>query len=117
MIFSTLNLSLSLILRTNMNRASFLQNIAYLAITLKNVVFRRMATETIGSSISSVTATAINNNIIQVTLIAIAYDRILGLHTFCMVPVWSTVKKVKVSHSLIAVGAVGVRVPLYLGHS
>ena len=27
------------------------------------------------------------------------------------------VKKVKVSHSLIAVGAVGVRVPLYLGHS
>ena len=24
---------------------------------------------------------------------------------------------VKVSHSLIAVGAVGVRVPLYLGHS
>ena len=30
--------------------------------------------------------------------------------------IWSTVK-VKVSHSLIAVGAVGVRVPLYLGHS
>ena len=27
------------------------------------------------------------------------------------------VKKVKVSDSLIAVGAVGVRVPLYLGHS
>ena len=27
------------------------------------------------------------------------------------------VKKVKVSHSLIAVGAVGVRVPLYLGHT
>ena len=27
------------------------------------------------------------------------------------------VKKVKVSHSLIAIGAVGVRVPLYLGHS
>ena len=27
------------------------------------------------------------------------------------------IKKVKVSHSLIAVGAVGVRVPLYLGHS
>ena len=27
------------------------------------------------------------------------------------------VKKVKVSHSLIAVGAVGVRVPLYFGHS
>ena len=26
-------------------------------------------------------------------------------------------KEVKVSHSLIAVGAVGVRVPLYLGHS
>ena len=26
-------------------------------------------------------------------------------------------EKVKVSHSLIAVGAVGVRVPLYLGHS
>ena len=26
-------------------------------------------------------------------------------------------KKVKVSHSLIAVGAVRVRVPLYLGHS
>ena len=25
--------------------------------------------------------------------------------------------KVKVSHSLFAVGAVGVRVPLYLGHS
>ena len=25
--------------------------------------------------------------------------------------------KIKVSHSLIAVGAVGVRVPLYLGHS
>ena len=25
--------------------------------------------------------------------------------------------KVKVSHSLIAVGAVGVTVPLYLGHS
>ena len=25
--------------------------------------------------------------------------------------------KVKVSHSLITVGAVGVRVPLYLGHS
>ena len=25
--------------------------------------------------------------------------------------------KVKVSHSLLAVGAVGVRVPLYLGHS
>ena len=25
--------------------------------------------------------------------------------------------KVKVSHSLIAVGAVGIRVPLYLGHS
>ena len=25
--------------------------------------------------------------------------------------------KVKVSHSLIAVGAAGVRVPLYLGHS
>ena len=34
------------------------------------------------------------------------------------VAVISTVKvKVKVSHSLIAVGAVGVRVPLYLGHS
>ena len=27
------------------------------------------------------------------------------------------VKKVKVSHSLITIGAVGVRVPLYLGHS
>ena len=27
------------------------------------------------------------------------------------------VKKVEVSHSLIAVGAVGDRVPLYLGHS
>ena len=27
------------------------------------------------------------------------------------------IKRVKVSHSLIAVGAVGVRVPLYLGHS
>ena len=27
------------------------------------------------------------------------------------------IKKVKVSHSLIAVGAAGVRVPLYLGHS
>ena len=27
------------------------------------------------------------------------------------------IKKVKVSHSLIAVGAVGVRVPLYLRHS
>ena len=27
------------------------------------------------------------------------------------------IKKVKVSHSLLAVGAVGVRVPLYLGHS
>ena len=27
------------------------------------------------------------------------------------------IKKVKVSHSLIAVGAVGVRVSLYLGHS
>ena len=26
-------------------------------------------------------------------------------------------KKVTVSHSLIAVGAVGVRIPLYLGHS
>ena len=26
-------------------------------------------------------------------------------------------KKVKVSHSLITVGAVGVRIPLYLGHS
>ena len=26
-------------------------------------------------------------------------------------------KKVKVPHSLIAVGVVGVRVPLYLGHS
>ena len=25
--------------------------------------------------------------------------------------------KVKVSHSLIAVGAMGVRVPLYFGHS
>ena len=25
--------------------------------------------------------------------------------------------KVKVSHSLLAIGAVGVRVPLYLGHS
>ena len=45
--FSTLNLSLSLTLRMNMNRASFLQNIAYLAITLKHVLFRRMATETI----------------------------------------------------------------------
>ena len=37
------------------------------------------------------------------------------------VKAWETeiiVKKgVKVSHSLIAVGAVGVRVPLYLGHS
>ena len=34
-------------------------------------------------------------------------------------PGWEThgAKKVKVSHSLIAVGAVGVRVPLYLGHS
>ena len=30
---------------------------------------------------------------------------------------WIQVKKVKVSHSLLAVGAVGVRVPLYLGHS
>ena len=27
------------------------------------------------------------------------------------------IKKVKVSHSLLAIGAVGVRVPLYLGHS
>ena len=26
-------------------------------------------------------------------------------------------KKVTVSHSLVAIGAVGVRVPLYLGHS
>ena len=26
-------------------------------------------------------------------------------------------KKVKISHSLIAVGAVGFRVPLYLGHN
>ena len=26
-------------------------------------------------------------------------------------------KRVKVSHSLIAIGAVGVRVPLFLGHS
>ena len=32
-------------------------------------------------------------------------------------PYMNTLKKVKVSHSLIAVGAVGVRVPLYLGHS
>ena len=31
--------------------------------------------------------------------------------------IWCYRKKVKVSHSLIAVGAVGVRVPLYLGHS
>ena len=30
---------------------------------------------------------------------------------------WINKVKVKVSHSLIAVGAVGVRVPLYLGHS
>ena len=28
-----------------------------------------------------------------------------------------SIKKVKVSHSLTAVGAVGVRVPLYLGHT
>ena len=35
-----------------------------------------------------------------------------------LMPVNIKVKvKVKVSHSLIAVGAVGVRVPLYLGHS
>ena len=30
---------------------------------------------------------------------------------------YELIVKVKVSHSLIAVGAVGVRVPLYLGHS
>ena len=30
---------------------------------------------------------------------------------------YASLKKVKVSHSLIVVGAVGVRVPLYLGHS
>ena len=52
----------------------------------------------------------------------------LSIHTFYYV--WSVLSmffcffsdskvkvKVKVSHSLIAVGAVGVRVPLYLGHS
>ena len=29
----------------------------------------------------------------------------------------ATLVKVKVSHSILAVGAVGIRVPLYLGHS
>ena len=31
--------------------------------------------------------------------------------------VFRSIVKVKVSHSLIAVGAVGIRVALYLGHS
>ena len=30
---------------------------------------------------------------------------------------FDVIGKVKVSHSLLAVGAVGVRVPLYLGYS
>ena len=38
-------------------------------------------------------------------------------HTIINIKRKSPQVKVKVSHSLIAVGAVGVRVPLYLGHS
>ena len=53
-------------------------------------------------------------------------DIMMTFHNFLVIA-WVTqccvhktlriIKKVKVSHSLIAVGAVGVRFPLYLGHS
>ena len=36
---------------------------------------------------------------------------------YCIQGLKLAVEKVKVSTSLLAVGAVGVRVPLYLGHS
>ena len=39
------------------------------------------------------------------------------LARLCLPAKAGATKKVKVSHSLLAVGAVGVRVPLYLGHS
>ena len=38
------------------------------------------------------------------------FNLMMGLNTMYL-------KRVKVSHSLIAVGVVGVRDPLYLGHS
>ena len=41
----------------------------------------------------------------------------IKFYTKCKIRRGNRYKKVKVSHSLIAVGAVGVRVPLYLGHS
>ena len=39
------------------------------------------------------------------------------MHDVILICLSKFLKKVKVSNSLIAVGAVGVRVPLYLGHS
>ena len=44
---------------------------------------------------------------------------IINLKTEITLPITTLVLKVKVkvSHSLLAVGAVGVRVPLFLGHS
>ena len=41
---------------------------------------------------------------------------VINVHPTLPTDLDSIVKKVKVSHSLIALGAVGVRVPLYLGH-
>ena len=40
-----------------------------------------------------------------------------SIELLCLKVYQFTIKKVKVSHSLIAVGAVGARVPLCLGHS
>ena len=44
-------------------------------------------------------------------------DIVIGMKTTLRSSGLLLVKKVKVSHSLLAVGAVVVRVPLYLGHS
>ena len=51
------------------------------------------------------------------TFFAIISDRTHNLSIMKILSRNIDLKKVKVSHSLIAVGAVGVRVPLCLGHS
>ena len=55
-------------------------------------------------------------------LINVKMSTIVGILTFMskknnILGLSEVGKKVKVSHILIALGAVGVRVPLYLGHS
>ena len=69
-----------------------------------------------------------NSNAVQVFMYAFCNDWLVGYGLTALLRQYLRlevsvrererhVKKVKVSHSLIAIGAVGDRVPLYLGHS